>query len=115
MRLEPARPMVVDPPVAASATLIAELVLRNIDWLCGSTALTCSARSGLQAETAQRARRMRLESPASPPALSCTREKEQCPAPSPARGRRSNARPPLPRAGEGWGEGVRLSPRSCFS
>ena len=88
MRLEPARPMVVDPPVAASTTLIAKLVLRHIDWLCGSAALTCSARSGLPAGTAQRARRMRRESP--------------CPA-------------PLPHAGEGWGEGVRMPPRLCFS
>ena len=46
------------------------------------------------------------------------------PPPSPARGRGSNARPPLPpRAtkrpqvapGEGWGEGVRVPQRSCFS
>ena len=37
-----------------------------------AAALTCSARTGLQAGTAQRARRMRLESPASPPALSQT-------------------------------------------
>ena len=33
------------------------------------TALTCSARCGLQAAAAQRARRMRLESPVSPLAL----------------------------------------------
>ncbi len=39
-------------------------------------ALTCSAHSGLQAGIAQRARRMRLETPASPPALS-QREREQ--------------------------------------
>ena len=33
-------------------------------------ALTCSARLGVQAQTAAQARRMRLESPASPPTLS---------------------------------------------
>ena len=37
-------------------------------WRCANT-LTCSARSGLQARTAAPVRRMRLESPASPPAL----------------------------------------------
>ena len=36
------------------------------------------------------------------------------PGPSPACGRGSDARPPLPLAGEGWGEGVRVPPRSCF-
>jgi len=40
-----------------------------------SLALTCSAQGGLQAALAQRARRMRLETPASPPALS-QRERE---------------------------------------
>ena len=39
-------------------------------------ALTCSARSGWQARTARRARRMRLESPTSPPTLSRARERE---------------------------------------
>ena len=38
--------------------------------------LTCSAHSGLQAGVATRARRMRLEAPASPLALSRTQESE---------------------------------------
>jgi Flp pilus assembly protein TadD len=45
--------------------------------LLPATPLTCSARSGLQAGTAARARRMRLESPASPPTLSRERERGQ--------------------------------------
>ena len=61
--------------------------------LCCPATLTCSAHPGLQAGTAQRARRMRLESPASPPALSRTRERGQCPASLPPAG--------LPPAGEG--------------
>jgi guanine deaminase len=39
-------------------------------YVGGTRALTCSARSGLQAGAAQRARRGRLESPTSPPTLS---------------------------------------------
>ena len=39
--------------------------------------LTCSAHSGLQAGVATRARRMRLEAPASPLALSRKRERER--------------------------------------
>jgi hypothetical protein len=38
--------------------------------------LTCSARSGKHAAAARRARRMRLETPVSPPTLSRTRERE---------------------------------------
>ena len=73
---------------------------RRSEARCCPATLSCSARPGLQAGTAQRARRMRLESPASPPVLSRKRESEQCPTPSPACGRASNARPPLPPAGE---------------
>ena len=45
----------------------------------------------------------------------CASKAPPHPPPSPARGRGSNARPPLPRAGEGWGEGVRVTPRFRFS
>ena len=49
-----------------------------------------------------------------PGSLSRKREREQCPAPSPASGRGSNARPPLPHAGEGWGEGGRVPAMILF-
>ena len=51
------------------------LMLRGRPPVATAEALTCSARTGLQAGTAQRARGMPLESPASPPPLS-QRERE---------------------------------------
>ena len=66
--------------------------------------LTCSARSGLQAGTARRARRMRLETPASPPALSPGYRGEGAVHPS----RPIAGLPPRPLAGEGGGEGQGL-------
>ena len=45
------------------------LRMRPIADQSGFAVLTCSARSGLQAGTASQARRMRLESPATPPSL----------------------------------------------
>jgi carbamoyltransferase len=71
--------------------------------------LTCSARFGLQAEAAPRARRMRLESPASPPTLS----------PCGGEGAKTSALPrsgktlPLPLAGEDWGREGDFEPHAA--
>ena len=46
---------------------------------CSPLPLPCRARLGLQAQTAQRARRVRLESPASPPTLSPKGRGSNCP------------------------------------
>ena len=45
------------------------------------------------------------------PGASVAYEREQCPAPSPAKGHEG---PPVD-PGEGWGEGLRVQPRFCFS
>ena len=74
-------------------------------------ALTSSAGLGLQAEPAQQARRMRLESPASPPALSREREREKEGVLIDIRLDDDDASVlPLPRAREGGGEGARVAP-----
>ena len=71
---------------ASQAPFGARRSRRNEARCCRAT-LTCSARIGLQADAVRWARRVRLESPTSPPALSRVRERESCAAPSPARGR----------------------------
>jgi len=65
--------------------------------------LTCSAHAGLQADIAQRARRMRLETPASPPTLSLQGRGSNSPAATPVWW--SFCLAPSPFQGEGGGEG----------
>ena len=74
--------------------LLAPGVRRETDGDCCPTTLTCSARIGLQADAVRWARRVRLERPTSPPALSRKRAREQYPAPSPAKGHEGATRGP---------------------
>ena len=94
-------------------------MLARQPWAGSAFTLTCSAHAGPQAGIAQRARRMRLETPASPPALSlegrgsktkALARRQGAPRPRVKSGYLpSRGFAPSPFQGEGWGEGAMLA------